>query len=900
LNPGGLLALPGKLLIVVVLMLASVSACDSRVSSLDQQDQKPTTQSERFTVFESGHVRPLALSEDGKLLFVVNTPDSRLEVFSTASGVPVFVEAVVVGLEPVAVAVREKQAWVVNHLSDSVSIVDFSSSPFRVIKTLYTGDEPRDIVFAGSNRDRAFISAAHRGQNAGFDPELFTSGVGRSDVWVFDRQNVGDALGGSPLTVVNMLGDTIRGLAVSNDAQQVYAAVFNSGNRTTTVYSDIANGGLSKPPPLVSSGGVPAPRTGLIVKFNGQDWLDNGDTATATEPAIWNDRIRFTLPDNDVFIIDAMLEIPESVNVFRSVGTTLYNVAVNPANSDIYISNTESKNDIRFTGAGVSSSTLKGRFAENRLSIISSGNVYPRQLNKTARNLEDSNPADSQKKLSVALPQAMSISSDGQVLYLAAFGSQKIVRYRTTELKDNTFIPNQADQLMLSEGGPSGVVLDERAGKLYVFTRFDNGISTIDTERFVEIDHQTLFNPEPVHVIEGRRFLYDASISSGEGELSCAVCHPFADTDHLAWDLGVPDADVEISPNIYTDAIPEIFSKNRQFHPMKGPMVTQSLRGLAGNGPMHWRGDKTGVTHLASETLEEQALEDFNESFVSLLGRHEMLEEAQIDLLARFLLEIDYPPNPIRALDNSLSETQQAGEQFFRNVKSVALSACNACHVVDPESGQFGTEGKMSIDGGLVDEDFKIPHLRNIYQKVGMFGSTAHPSDGGGDQGDQIRGFGFTHSGAFDTLINFFKAPVFSFPSDAKRREVAEFVMAMSSEHAPVVGQQLTIDSQSISNAVYKARLDLMVEQASAATGNCELVATGVVDDTTIGAYYNEQGLFSFSSVSKPTQALIPLLATIDSAADYISFTCVPLGNGRRIGIDRDLDGVLNHDSLDH
>src|SRR5664279_3323273 len=34
-----------------------------------------------FTAFESGQVRPLALSADGKLLYAANTPDNRLEIF---------------------------------------------------------------------------------------------------------------------------------------------------------------------------------------------------------------------------------------------------------------------------------------------------------------------------------------------------------------------------------------------------------------------------------------------------------------------------------------------------------------------------------------------------------------------------------------------------------------------------------------------------------------------------------------------------------------------------------------------------------------------------------------------------------------------------------------------------
>ena len=34
-----------------------------------------------FTLFESGQVRPLALSRDGQRLYAVNTPDNRLRSF---------------------------------------------------------------------------------------------------------------------------------------------------------------------------------------------------------------------------------------------------------------------------------------------------------------------------------------------------------------------------------------------------------------------------------------------------------------------------------------------------------------------------------------------------------------------------------------------------------------------------------------------------------------------------------------------------------------------------------------------------------------------------------------------------------------------------------------------------
>src|SRR5262245_35415367 len=149
-----------------------------------------------FVTFESGQVRPLALSADGTRLYAVNTPDNNLEIFSVGAGGLTKLSSISVGLEPVAVAVRSaSEVWVVNHLSDSISIVDVAASPARVKRTLLVGDEPRDILFAGAGGARAFITTARRGQQftnptisgvpgAG-DPQLTTAGQPRASVWVF-------------------------------------------------------------------------------------------------------------------------------------------------------------------------------------------------------------------------------------------------------------------------------------------------------------------------------------------------------------------------------------------------------------------------------------------------------------------------------------------------------------------------------------------------------------------------------------------------------------------------------------------------------------------------------------------------------------------------------------------
>jgi DNA-binding beta-propeller fold protein YncE len=113
-----------------------------------------------FLPFESGHVRGLALSADGTRLYALNTPDNRLEIFEVSDTGLLHLSSVPVGLEPVAVAERVPgEVWVVNQLSDDVTIVSTDGTP-RVVRTLLVGDEPADVVFAGVGRSRAFVTTA--------------------------------------------------------------------------------------------------------------------------------------------------------------------------------------------------------------------------------------------------------------------------------------------------------------------------------------------------------------------------------------------------------------------------------------------------------------------------------------------------------------------------------------------------------------------------------------------------------------------------------------------------------------------------------------------------------------------------------------------------------------------
>ncbi|MFK8030047.1 MAG: thrombospondin type 3 repeat-containing protein [Gammaproteobacteria bacterium] len=873
-----------------------------------------------YTLFEADQVRPLALSPDGTRLFVLNTPDDRLEIFTVQSDGLVFESSVPVGMRPVAVAARSNtEVWVVNHLSDSVSIVNVGAAA-RVTSTLLVGDEPRDIVFDGY--DRAYIATAHRGQNTSTpDGDFQTAGIGRADVWVFDAAAPNgddpDVLGGSPSTIVNLFGDRPRSLAVSADGNTVYAAVFRSGNRTTVLNEGlVCNGGASSASCNIQGGtvpgGLPAPNTnhqgltnpevGLIVKFDQQsgEWRDELDRN-------WNDAVRFNLPDLDVFTLTASDSGVAETGSVSDVGTILFNMVVNPASGKLYVSNTEANNRVRFEGPGTYAgpfkpadepATVRGNLHKARITVVEGTAVSPRHLNKHI-DYEASPVPDTVKQNSLATPNAMVVSNDGSTLYVAAFGSQKVGIFKTEELEQNTFTPNAETHITLSGGGPSGLALDDANNRLYVLTRFDNSVAAIDLNTKSEVFRRSLHNSEPAEVIQGRPLLYDAQFTSSNGEASCSSCHMYGDMDDLAWDLGDPDLDLEVNPNPF----PIIGTNNPVFHPMKGPMTTQSLRGMADHGPMHWRGDRTDGEN-GNALDEAAAFATFNGAFEGLLGREEgPLSDEDMTAFTNFALRLTYPPNPVRRLDNSLRPNELSGRNnYFQTPGPDLIASCNGCHVLNPASGFFGGDGGSSVEGET--QEFKVPHLRNQYQKVGMFGMPDVPFIIGGDndhKGDQIRGYGYLHDGSIDSVDRFLSATVFQngfnlFFADPlqARLDLDAFMMVFDSNIAPIVGQQITLNSTNAE--VVDPRIDLLLARADA--GEADVIVKATVAGLQRGALYLTGGNFQTDIASDPALTTEQVRTLATTPGQELTFLAVPPGAGIRAGIDRDLDGVLDANDI--
>ncbi len=865
---------------------------------------------ESYVNFESHQFRPLAMAPSGDRLFVANTPDNRVEIFDLTGAKPQLIGSVRVGLEPTAIAARtDTEIWVVNHLSDSISIVDLSATPAKVTRTLLVGDEPRDIVFAGDQNQRAFITTAHRGQNSPYreqdNPgELTTPGIGRADVWVFDTAEPGKSPGGNALAIMSFFGDSPGPLAVSPDGKTVYVGVFKSGNQTTIIgrvlickggveaqpcrkmqNGPVAPGGL--PPPNENIEGIPMPEAGLIVKWDGEGWKDelNRD---------WSSVVRLDLPDYDVFAIDALAPIPDQAAVYSGVGTILYGMAVNPANDKLYVANTDAKNEVRFEGPRQDDSdisTVMGHLHESRITVIDpkAATISPRHLNKHI-DYDQLYAGQRVRERSLSMPVGLTFSTNGQTVYLAAKGSDKIAVFDADELESDSFKPSKRDHIKVPGGGPAGLLLDEERGRLYVLSRFDNSLAVIDTRRKKVVDQQPLFNPEPESVRAGRPLFYNANLTSSNGESSCASCHVAGDKDELSWDLGDP---FDVMMNNPAPVVGPLRGME-QFHPMKGPMLTQTMRGIDGHGPLHWRGDRTAGNDPGGNPMDARgAMQKFNGAFVSLLGRKTMLSEEEMQELTDFSLSMMPPPNPIRALNDSLTPMQAAGEEFYTEVPSVmGRATCAMCHPVDRRRGLYGTTGLLTnVIGG---RPFKIPSHRNTYERVGMFGRapTRFIPENSEHMGPQIRGYSFTHDGGADTVIRFASYPAFQYSdADLQRRQIEQYLFAFESNLKPIVGQQITLNSNSHERTI--VRIALLADRAVA--GDAELIATGVIDKESRG-YLLKAGKFSADRQSESPLMGEDLLTLAKEPGNSLTFTAVPPGTGTRMALDRNEDGTLDGD----
>jgi len=807
-----------------------------------------SAQSTSVQNFESPQVHPLALTPDGTRLLAVNSPNGTLSVFQLANGLaPRLTADIPVGLEPVSVALRNNnEAWVANWLSDSISVVDLATG--NVIRTVEVGDEPTDIIFAGSTREMAFVCVSGGTSLLSGTP---VDQLGHGQIKVFDPT----ATLTTP-TTINILGKQPRALARNADGSRVFVSVFESGNQTTTVKeSDVtSNGGLPPPNPPLAAGLPPAPNTGLIVKRVGSDWKDEIGRS-------WNSVLPYTLADLDIAVINSNgPSLPSAVSLeISGVGTHVGNMAFDPTQGRLLVANLDDINEVRFEP------NLRGRFQNNRITILNNAaNGTPTvsttpDLNSHV-NLSDPIGSDSERSLSLALPSDLVRKSDG-TFFVAATSSARV----GVLASDGTVI----GRIAVGQG-PTGLALDEPRQSLYVLNRFDQTISVVDTNAKLQVNQVSIgLNPESTATRNGRRFLYDGNLSA-HGTVSCASCHLNGHRDGMVWDLGNPQGTVDP----VTVFLPPGITGADNLHPMKGPMMTQSLRGIIGNEPLHWRGDRGG-------------LENFNQAFMSLLGGTRQLTGPEMADFKSFVQAMKYPPNPNEVQSRPPNEFSLGFSFFSTERLDGGVINCSECHLVT--NFQPGTDNKITPSIALKEsQSVKVPQLRGLYQKVGLNRSQSSP---------QITGFGLIHDGSFDTLFNFMKAPQFTFntdpaTADSWRRDMEQMILRLDTGTPPAVGLMVTVDATNKSSGSVGQRINLLMSQA--VQNNCDLVVHGLYGGVPRSFLFSG-GTFQADSLLEAPASLQTLLNAAGTRGE-LTFLGVPKGEGRLRSIDVNNNGVLNDD----
>lgn len=876
-----------------------------------------------FVNFETPHVRPIAISPDRSTLAVCNTADQRVELFDLTGNLPQPVGSITVGIDPVSVAYRSNsEIWVVNQLSDSISIVDIKKQVVRA--TLQTDDEPADVVFAGTPQ-RAYVSCSQT-----------------DTVLIF---NPGD-LSTLPLTIP-IEGEDPRALCTSPEGDRVYVAIFESGNNSTIIAGGSGNDVISFPPNAVSdprgpyggtnpppnngssfrpgkkSGNPGPPPVGLIVRKDQQEvWRDDNN-------ADWSEMISgplaslsgrvvgWDLIDNDLAVIDTDTGLVSYATGLMNLCMT---AEVNPVSGEILIVGTDALNEVRFEP------NLNGTFVRVIYGVVDpvtlenqTGDLNP-HLDYTSHITTSVN-----REQSIGDPRAIAWKADGSLAYVTGMGSNNVIVINASGQR------TASDNIIGVGEGPTGIVADNPRNQLYVLNRFEGTLSVINMNSRRETARVAFFDPTPESIRAGRRHLYDTHRTSGLGHVSCASCHVDARTDRLAWDLGDPGGNMiaidEARHNLGA-GFPGLGTNFTNFHPMKGPMTTQTMQDIIGKEPHHWRGDRDGI-------------EAFNDAFETLLGDDTRLNTLEMQEFEDYLATITIPPNPFRNLDNSLptelplpghvtgGRFGQAGRPMPKGNALRALEetyrpfdrgidrgnfACVTCHTLPTGLGSdtaldfinfqpipAGPNGEahhalVSVDGSS-QRAFKIPQTRTSYDKMG-FDMTSRRSRAG---------FGFLHDGSIDGLSRFLSASAFEPDDNQQVADMVALMLAFSGSEFPgsgdafeppgtgskdahaAVGQQQTLTSQ-----IPTARLEAFLSLAEA--GKIELVAHSSISGIPRGWLYLGNNRFSTDSGNvRESTAQLLLQAT---PATPITFTCVPESCGERLGIDRDRDGIGNFDEI--
>jgi len=345
-------------------------------------------------------------------------------------------------------------------------------------------------------------------------------------------------------------------------------------------------------------------------------------------------------------------------------------------------------------------------------------------------------------------------------------------------------------------------------------------------------------------VKQGRGFLYDAKLS-GNGTGACSSCHVDADMDHLAWNLG------DRSGNMTTVVQNGV---TISFHPMKGPMMTQTLRGLLNLSPYHWRGDFADFSA-------------FNINFDKLMGGSQ-ISSSDMSTFNTFINSILFLPNPYENLDRTLPTSLAGGNPVNGDTDYLTIKgtgqpprACNDCHTANPGPGS-----NRLILAFFKPQPLKDVQLRNVYQKL-LY--TKHVSE-------SIDGFGIEHDGNISAASDLLGQSTFSGYTSQQKTDIISYLLCFDTGTAPAVGFAITLTAANVNNSTEQT--DWTTLQSQAAAANVDLIARGTIQGSVHGLLY-QPATANYRSDTNATYTKAQLQSYI-LGGDTLTFMGVYPGTG--------------------
>jgi hypothetical protein len=564
------------------------------------------------------------------------------------------------------------------------------------------------------------------------------------------------------------------------------------------------------------------------------------------------------LPDEDVFRIrPGASPGTGTVEVAATgVGTMLFAHGRNPITGRLWVLNTQS---INADPALDSEPEVRGIFSRNRLALVNL--PAPGGTPATSHSFVD---LDAVPSAPVGKPYALAFASTGQALIAGA-------------LTDNVTVLNQNGSHLLTWNLPAGsiprgILLDEFLDFAFVYCWGTNTVEVRDVSLPgvpVVVTLDLGYDPTSPLRKQGRAIFYDGHNSLNQN-LSCESCHVEGMTDHLVWNLsGEPIDD-------------------------KGVLFTQMLKGLEFTKPYHWRG--------------ERELSDFNPAFSGLLGGSQLTAQ-EFAAFEEFLFGVQNTANPFEHPRRVVSDDRQQtrfdfptharvsalrGQDLYFEVPTIGTATCQDCHTLPT-----GTDNEFFPDSETDTahrNTFVNPAYNGLWRKEQKTRVLVKERFRPPEERPPL-GAGTSHAGLSSGVFEFNLRDDFEIPL-RDREDIAFFMHQIDQGLAPAVHRAGLLAPGQLDQAFVEGYL---LDQAR--RRNCDLAVFGTVDaggGVQRMRWYWERssGLFVPADQDLPSQPLSFFVFQAQGGTGRNVFVGLPVGMGRRFGVDDDNDLLFQVDEL--